>query len=539
VRSASFGGLQPHGSEEAILPGAVAQVPNAGTDPRGSWQSFLASSGLLKTAAPQRSPGARLPARADIPVSRTSSGRNPETDKIATTAKDLPCSHVPNALKQSRSDSNRPHAAQAIPHQQPETRSSLLADFVSTAPSTPQPATPKGSSVLQQQRSAASIGADLPVPNTERTLSATRAAVQQSMSIKPASSSPLASEKQSSPLAVSNRVDPAVEPSRAPVGQGADSVDDTVLTEAGSRSLSGPGQSHSSAIRPALQPATNSPNVSETLPAAATATEASSAIAPQARANPESKSTALPSAPRSEAVSATSSVAGVSSRERSSATRTASTPTISSPTTSAHVAGQNSDSTLVREALASQTTANSLRTLNSGAGASATSPASSETFEALDASTGAIAPAWIHAGAHTAEAGYQDPRFGWVGVRAQSDVEGIHVTLVPGSADAAQSIGGHLAGLNSYLTAHHTPVQSLTLDAREALSAPAGDGRQGSQNPGQGTSQHGESQTEGAARLQIPGSAQPGTTQSAADSGESPGGLASLSTAGHSISVMA
>ncbi|MGP8173171.1 MAG: hypothetical protein ACLP7O_01330 [Terracidiphilus sp.] len=95
---------------------------------------------------------------------------------------------------------------------------------------------------------------------------------------------------------------------------------------------------------------------------------------------------------------------------------------------------------------------------------------SRETFAALDAGTTTGTPIWIHAGAQRAEAGFQDPALGWIGVRADGSGGGIHAALVPGSADAAQALGGHLAGLNAYLAEQHTPVESLTLAAPEGRS---------------------------------------------------------------------
>jgi hypothetical protein len=68
---------------------------------------------------------------------------------------------------------------------------------------------------------------------------------------------------------------------------------------------------------------------------------------------------------------------------------------------------------------------------------------------------------------------------------------------VPLSVDAAQALGSHLAGLNTYLTEHHTPVESLTLASPEhGWSGPGqetgggqgthqGAGHQASQQPGQ------------------------------------------------------
>jgi hypothetical protein len=107
-----------------------------------------------------------------------------------------------------------------------------------------------------------------------------------------------------------------------------------------------------------------------------------------------------------------------------------------------------------------------------------------ETFAALDAEGATGKPTWVHAGAQRAEAGIQDPELGWVGVRADMGSGGVHASLVPGSADAAQALGGHLAGLNSYLSDHHTPVETLTLAAPE--SGWSGPGAGAGQSMGQG-----------------------------------------------------
>jgi hypothetical protein len=97
-----------------------------------------------------------------------------------------------------------------------------------------------------------------------------------------------------------------------------------------------------------------------------------------------------------------------------------------------------------------------------------------ETFAALDAESSAGTPSWVHAGTHRAEAGFQDPALGWVGVRADLSGGGVHAALVPGSAEAAVALGGHLAGLNAYLAEQHTPVESLTLAAPEGRPAEFG-----------------------------------------------------------------
>ncbi len=93
-------------------------------------------------------------------------------------------------------------------------------------------------------------------------------------------------------------------------------------------------------------------------------------------------------------------------------------------------------------------------------------------FATLDAERAAPAPTWIHAGAHHAEAGYLDPALGWIGVRADSIANSVHASLVPSSGEAAQVLGTHLAGLNSYLSEHHGGL--ITIDAPQ-------DGRSGTE----------------------------------------------------------
>jgi len=112
-----------------------------------------------------------------------------------------------------------------------------------------------------------------------------------------------------------------------------------------------------------------------------------------------------------------------------------------------------------------------------------------ETFAALDAESSTGTPNWVHAGAHRAEAGFQDPALGWVGVRADLSGGGVHAALVPGSAEAAVALGGHLAGLNAYLAEQHTPVESLTLAAPEGRPAESGMGQGAGQNMYQGAGQ--------------------------------------------------
>jgi hypothetical protein len=139
---------------------------------------------------------------------------------------------------------------------------------------------------------------------------------------------------------------------------------------------------------------------------------------------------------------------------------------------------------------------------NTGAGGGV-----SETFSALDASPTAGRPSWVQAGAQHAEAGFQDPSLGWVGVRADLSGGAIHAAIVPGSAEASQTLGGHMAGLNAYLSEQHTSVGSVTLaspQGRDSFSN--GDGgmnqgmQQGSgQQAGQGTAAESATVPEGSA----------------------------------------
>ena len=94
---------------------------------------------------------------------------------------------------------------------------------------------------------------------------------------------------------------------------------------------------------------------------------------------------------------------------------------------------------------------------------------------------------WPRGGHIQAEAGYQDPVLGWVGVRAETNGGIVHATLVPPSQDSAQALSGHVAGLHTYLVENHTPVETINL-------APFGrDSQDMTQNAGHGT-HHGAGQ---------------------------------------------
>ena len=115
-----------------------------------------------------------------------------------------------------------------------------------------------------------------------------------------------------------------------------------------------------------------------------------------------------------------------------------------------------------------------------------------ETFAAMDAGTEVGAPGWIHAGAQTAEAGFQDPALGWVGVRADRSGGNVHAALLPGSAEAAQTLSGHLAGLSAYLVEQRTPVATLTLAGASGDKGETGVGQSMQQGTGQNLGQGAE-----------------------------------------------
>jgi hypothetical protein len=168
-----------------------------------------------------------------------------------------------------------------------------------------------------------------------------------------------------------------------------------------------------------------------------------------------------------------------------------------------------------------------------GSSSSAVGSSAHDTFSALDAEAAPGTPTWIHAGAQRAEAGFQDPVLGWVGVRADAGGGGVHASLVPGSTDAAEALGGHLAGLNAYLAEHHTSVDPVTVAAPENGSATGMD-QSANQSMHQGAGQNTGSQ------------ASPQTSATAATGPELPAQAASsdattpaIAPGGLHISVMA
>lgn len=171
--------------------------------------------------------------------------------------------------------------------------------------------------------------------------------------------------------------------------------------------------------------------------------------------------------------------------------------------------------------------------------ATANSATTQDRFSALDAGTSPGTPAWTFAGSQHAEAGFRDPALGWVSVRADLNGGGIHATLVPGSADAAQALSGHLAGLSTHLAEQQSPVTSVTMASPSGNGAENGMGQrmqQGAEgNPQRNAPEQTPSSTQGNTSAATSNSALHATTQTGMrDAFAQPGDLR-----GTHISVMA
>ncbi len=114
---------------------------------------------------------------------------------------------------------------------------------------------------------------------------------------------------------------------------------------------------------------------------------------------------------------------------------------------------------------------------------------SHQTFAALDSTDIETAPNWVHAGARHAEAGFEDPALGWIGVRADQSGGGVHALVVPATAEAAQALGSQMAGLNAHLAESHTPVASLSLGSLESREGGAASDQGFNQSAGQNHAQ--------------------------------------------------
>ena len=114
------------------------------------------------------------------------------------------------------------------------------------------------------------------------------------------------------------------------------------------------------------------------------------------------------------------------------------------------------------------------------------SSGASQTFAALDQATGDSRAVWVHAGSRQAEAGYQDPTLGWVGVRAEVSGGSVHASLVPSSATAAAALSQHMSGLSQHMADNNMTLGSLS------MSSPGG---QASSGAGAGQQQGASSQS--------------------------------------------
>jgi hypothetical protein len=110
------------------------------------------------------------------------------------------------------------------------------------------------------------------------------------------------------------------------------------------------------------------------------------------------------------------------------------------------------------------------------------------TFAALDsgsafgAGTSVGTPGWIHASGQRAEAGFEDPVLGWVGVRADVVSGTVHAAILPGSAEAATELSTHLTGLGSYLSEQYATVSAVTVAAPAQQGIESGAGQNLQQN---------------------------------------------------------
>ena len=138
----------------------------------------------------------------------------------------------------------------------------------------------------------------------------------------------------------------------------------------------------------------------------------------------------------------------------------------------------------------------SVQAANGTAGGVGESPAAAQgtstthqTFTTLDNIDDRTALNWVHAGARHAEAGFEDPTLGWIGVRADQSGGGVHAIVVPTTAEAAQTLGSQMAGLNAHLAESHTPLASLSLGSTEGREGGTGAGQGFNQSAGQNQAQ--------------------------------------------------
>ncbi len=112
-----------------------------------------------------------------------------------------------------------------------------------------------------------------------------------------------------------------------------------------------------------------------------------------------------------------------------------------------------------------------------------------QTFATIDNVDGGTALNWVHAGSRHAEAGFEDPALGWIGVRADQSGGGVHAIVVPTTAEAAEALGSQMAGLNAHLAESHTSLASLALGSVEGREGGTGADQSFNQSAGQNQAQ--------------------------------------------------
>lgn len=285
------------------------------------------------------------------------------------------------------------------------------------------------------------------------------------------------------PAGLNAKENESVEPSRA--GSNA-SVDGGVNSTQNGSGLSGAGEGSAEAI----------PNEANLIDAVnGPADQASVAISADALSHSDPSSAASSSSATRRAGSGSSSFSDSSARsvqrgERVSGVGAAAGPAVHNLQIAQ---GNSTPSTLAQGAYplaVSGAGAGSASSSASGSAVSANPASAGETFAALDGGSSDGRVSWTHTGANRAEAGFEDPSLGWVGVRADLGGGGVHASLVPGSAEASQTLGSHLAGLNSYLAERHPGVSPVTVAAEEH------GGTSGSTHPGSGNESGTQSETQ-------------------------------------------
>lgn len=157
-----------------------------------------------------------------------------------------------------------------------------------------------------------------------------------------------------------------------------------------------------------------------------------------------------------------------------------------------------------------------------------------ETFAALDGATGQ-STSWVHAGPRSAEAGFEDPTLGWIGVRADMGADGVHAAVVPGTPAAAAELGAHMAGLSTYLSEHRAGVEILTLASPESYAGSDSGFHRGTQ---QGSGQDPAGQNAANTQPAYGHTFSLKNSRSPAASGTDTGAAQPVWQSGHSISVV-